>query len=134
MAPISTTRSRFVKLSFKTWYYGSLYFKIIILGGSSAQVSKLWRSKKLQSIEITIFLALARKLKFICSEKATKFFEIFTFLLSYLVPVKSKIKISQSFVAFLEYMNFNCQVRNEGFIYESYKPPTIFDKRKLWSL
>ena len=45
-------------------------------------------------------------LKFIYSEKATKFCEIFTLLLSYAVPVKSKEKISQYFVAFSEYMNF----------------------------
>ena len=41
------------------------------------------------------------------SEKATKFCKIFTLLLSYVVPVKSKVKISQNFVAFSEYMNFN---------------------------
>ena len=45
-------------------------------------------------------------LKFIYSEKATKFCEIFTLLLSYAVPVKSKVKISQNFVTFSEYMNF----------------------------
>ena len=45
-------------------------------------------------------------LKFIYSEKATKFYKIFTLLLSYVVPVKSKVKISQNFVAFSEYMNF----------------------------
>ena len=45
-------------------------------------------------------------LKFIYSEKATKFCEIFTLLLSYVVPVKSKVKISQNFVAFSEYINF----------------------------
>ena len=45
-------------------------------------------------------------LKFAYSEKATKFCEIFSLLLSYLVPVKSKVKISQNFVAFSEYMNF----------------------------
>ena len=33
------------------------------------------------------------------------FFEIFTLLLSYVVPVKSKVKILQNFVAFSEYMN-----------------------------
>ena len=44
-------------------------------------------------------------LKFIKSEKATKFCKIFTLLLSYVVPVKSKVKISQNFVAFSEYMN-----------------------------
>ena len=37
---------------------------------------------------------------------ATKFWEIFTLLLSYVVPVKSKVKILQTFVAFSEYMNF----------------------------
>ena len=34
-------------------------------------------------------------LKFIYSEKATKFCEIFTLILYYVVPVKSKVKISQ---------------------------------------
>ena len=33
-------------------------------------------------------------LKFIYSEKATKFCEIFTLILSYVVPVKSKVMIS----------------------------------------
>ena len=45
-------------------------------------------------------------LKFIYSEKATKFCEIFTLLLSYVVPVKRKVKISQNLVAFSQYMNF----------------------------
>ena len=43
-------------------------------------------------------------IKFIYSVKATKFCEIFTLLLSYVVPVKSKLKISQNVVAFSEYM------------------------------
>jgi hypothetical protein len=34
----------------------------------------------------------SKKVKFICSEKATKFCEIFTLLLSYVVPVKSKVE------------------------------------------
>ena len=45
-------------------------------------------------------------LKFIYSEKATKFYEIFTLLMSYVVSVKTKVKISQNFVAFSEYINF----------------------------
>ena len=45
-------------------------------------------------------------IKFIYSEKATKFWEIFTLLLFYVVLVKSKVKISQNFEAFSEYMNF----------------------------
>ena len=44
--------------------------------------------------------------KFIYSEKVTKFCEIYTVDLSYVVPVKSTVEISQNFEAFSEYMNF----------------------------
>ena len=44
--------------------------------------------------------------KFIFSEKATKFCKISIVDLSYVVPVKSTVEISQNFVAFSEYMNF----------------------------
>ena len=44
-------------------------------------------------------------LKFIYSDKATKFCEISTLLLTYVVPVKSKVEISQNLVAFSENMN-----------------------------
>ena len=54
---------------------------------------------------------MAKPVKFIYSEKATKFCEILTLLLSYyVVPVKSKVKISQNVVAFSEYMNFTTYV------------------------
>ena len=46
-------------------------------------------------------------LKFPYSEKATKVCEIFPLLLTVCTAVKSKGKISQNFVAFLEYMNFS---------------------------
>ena len=52
------------------------------------------------------------ELKFIYSEKATKFCKIFTLLLSYMVPVKNKVEISQNFVAFSEYMNFKDRILN----------------------
>ena len=45
-------------------------------------------------------------LKFIYSEKATKFWKIFTLLLPVCTVYKSKVKISHNFVAFSEYMNF----------------------------
>ena len=45
-------------------------------------------------------------IEFIYSEKATKFYEISTLDLSYVVPVKSRVEILQNFVAFSEYMNF----------------------------
>ena len=44
--------------------------------------------------------------KFINSEKAKKFCEISTLLLSNVVSVKRKVKISQNFVAFSGYMKF----------------------------
>ena len=46
------------------------------------------------------------KVKFIYSEKASKCCEIFTLHLPKVHTVKSKVKISQTFVAFSEYMNF----------------------------
>ena len=45
-------------------------------------------------------------LKFIYSEKTTKFCEISTVALSDVVPVKSTVEILQDFVAFSAYMNF----------------------------
>ena len=48
--------------------------------------------------------------KFIYSEKATNFCEIATVDLSYVVTVKSTVKISQNFVAFTEYMNFKTHI------------------------
>ena len=45
--------------------------------------------------------------KFIYSEKATKFCEMFTLLLTAVHKVNSKVKIVQNFVAFSEYLNFN---------------------------
>ena len=45
-------------------------------------------------------------LKFIYSEKATKFCKVSTVDLSYVVPVISKVELSLDFVAFSEYMNF----------------------------
>ena len=55
-----------------------------------------------------IFSPIFFYLKFIYSEKgkATKFCEISTLDLSYVVTVKSTVKILQNFVAFSEYMNF----------------------------
>ena len=44
--------------------------------------------------------------KFIYSEKATKFCKISTLLLPYVVPVKVRLEILQNLVAFSEYMNF----------------------------
>ena len=48
--------------------------------------------------------------KFIYSEKAKKFCEIFPLLLTVCTAVESKGKILQNFVAFSEYMNFKSYV------------------------
>ena len=48
------------------------------------------------------------ELKFIYSEKATEFCEISILLLFVCTVDKSKVEISQNFVAFSEYTNFNC--------------------------
>ena len=49
---------------------------------------------------------MVKWLKFIYSEKATKFCEISTLLLSVCTVDKSEVEISQNFVAFSEYTNF----------------------------
>ena len=60
---------------------------------------------------------LCIEIKFIYSEKATTFCETSTLFLSYVVPVKSKVKISQNFVAFSEYMNFISLLIGDEFCY-----------------
>ena len=59
------------------------------------------------SVRLLEIIDRLKSLKFVYSEKAPKFCEIFTLPLSYVVPVKSKVNILQNFVAFSEYMNFN---------------------------
>ena len=62
-------------------------------------------------------------IKFVYSEKAAKFCEIFTLLLSYVVPVKSKVNILQNFVAFSEYMNFISLNLNDNYTINSMPIP-----------
>ena len=60
------------------------------------------------------------QLKFIYSEKATKFCEIFPLLLTSSTWEKSTVKISQNFEPFSEYMNFKAKVirhRGEQFLW-----------------
>ena len=59
-------------------------------------------------------------LKFIYSEKATKFCKISTLLLSYIVPIKSKVEILQNCVVFSENINFKnmaCLVESQIGLY-----------------
>ena len=100
-------------------------------------------------IEISVKIRMAKrmrafKLKFIYYEKAKKFCDIFTLLLSYVMPVKSKVKISQNFVTFLEYMNFTyVSYLKDCYIYRNLRiqtkskslpmPCVIFKKKIDWS-
>ena len=66
-------------------------------------------------------------LKSIYSEKATKFCKFSIVDLSYVVPVKSTVEISQNFVDFSEYMNF-MKHRGKSTTYGSFMtapPPQI---------
>ena len=66
--------------------------------------------KKKKSYLPVIYLANFSVLKFKYSEKAAKFCEIFTLLLTGTTQDKSKVKISKICVAFSEYMNFTKKV------------------------
>ena len=72
-------------------------------------------------------------IKFIYSEKATKFYKISTLLLSYVVPVKSKLEILQNFVAFSEYINFNSHEIQEPWLV-LWQVPKCMQKLKLGSV
>ena len=75
------------------------------------------------------------ELKFVYSEKATKFYEISTLLLSIVHKDKSKVKISQNFEAFSEYMN-NIKLykallsRSYLFLSSLWSVKTLFTKTK----
>ena len=54
-----------------------------------------------------IMFCTREHLKFMYSEKATKFCKISTIDLTVITEDKSTVEILQKFVAFFEYMNFN---------------------------
>ena len=58
------------------------------------------------------------KVKFKCSSKATKLCIIFPLLLTTVHLNNSKVKISQNFAAFSEFMNFNKNVLKASFVGE----------------
>ena len=55
---------------------------------------------------LIVILSFDGDVKLIYSEKATKFCETSIVDLSYVVPIKSTLEISQNYVAFSEYMSF----------------------------
>ena len=58
------------------------------------------------SLKVFFCFRIIHKINIIYSENATNFCEISTLLLTVCTVVKSKVEISQNFVAFSEYMNF----------------------------
>ena len=58
-----------------------------------------------------------KKTEMFSLKKATKFGKISTVDLFYVVTVKSMVEISQNFVAFSEYMNFNRRCCSSSFLY-----------------
>ena len=73
-----------------------------------------------------LFCTTCTTVEFIYSEKATKFCEIFTLLLTVCTVVKSKVKISKNRVAFSEYMNFTMAETS------NYKFVEILPSRYSW--
>ena len=65
--------------------------------------------------------------KFIYSEKATKFYEIFPLLLTVCTVVNCKGKISHNFLAFSEYMNFNKTYNGANTIIEMFFLPQSYE-------
>ena len=85
---------------FQAHHYGQI-FKILSKKYFSFLLSKSIKSRIIEwKNKLQIFCC--KFLKFIYSEKATKFCEMFTLLLTTVHTVKSKVKISQNFVAFSE--------------------------------
>ena len=85
-----------------------------------------------QMPKVVVANKVTRILKFIYSEKATKFCEIFTLLLSYEVPVKSKVKILQIFLAFLECINFTKEIFGEKKILV--RSPILMKRYCVWRI
>ena len=78
-------------------------------GTEKGEESYVWKCVTIYTctLDYLIIVRTVLQLKFIYSEKATKFCKIFPLLMTVCTVVKSKGKILQNFVAFSEYMNFN---------------------------
>ena len=82
------------------------------------------------------FAPILIEVKFIYSEKATKFCKNSTLLLFYVVPVKSKVEILKKIVAFSEYMNFK-ESKNNIFWkskYFSFKVHIFWEGHKIFEI
>ena len=92
--------------------YISLKFENVKMSQPKAEVSmkESWLvSAKDSASSVWTSLEWRKFLKFIYSEKATKFCKMSILLLTVCTVVKSKMEISQNFVVFSEYMNFTSE-------------------------
>ena len=80
--------------------------EIHILTMSSSFCAKICQKNVWKGCTFSPIHMLPIYLKFVYSEKATKFFEISTLLLSTVYTDESKVEILQNFVTCSEYMNF----------------------------
>ena len=91
---------------------------------------------KINSSQLCTVYSLSEALifiKFIYSEQATKFCEIFTLLLTTVHTVKSKVKTLQNFVTFSEYMNFTFSIsEKKNWIWKSINTKISFGKFEFW--
>ena len=85
-------------------------------------------SKEYSNLVCFLHIVQLFSLKFICCVKATKFCKTSTNYLSYVLPDKKLGEISQNFVAFSEYLNFD----RDSFAIGFKKQRVIIDPRKNW--
>ena len=85
-------------------FYGNRKYEICWIPGF--RVASEYRAYKKVLYQLFLVYELVWMIKFVYSEKATKFCEISTLLLSTVHTDKSKVEISKNFVAFSEYTNF----------------------------
>ena len=94
------TISAFIFLNL--WSYGQCGYLDEFYGDPRIYIQTQNYTVNLFPIIIPLAAFTLGKIKFIYSKKASKFCEIFTLLLSYVVPVKNEVEISKKFVAFSE--------------------------------
>ena len=84
--------------------------QIISASGGEDRMPKMNESSFNVTKNLGIITGTLLPLKFIYSEKATKFCEVFPLLLSVCNVDKTKVEIPQNFVALSEYTNFTVQI------------------------
>ena len=100
-----------IERTFRDFLEFDVTTSVTVSGNSSLNFPTvtLCNSNRVNCLKLFQKIEICKEVKFIYSEKNTKFCEIFTLLLTGTTQDKSKVKISQNFVAFSEYINFTCK-------------------------